>query len=132
MPKKSYNKNDGFRHIERDNGKDKQYVRLSFYVLNSPEYRSLSSSAKILMQAMQMQHRANYYTSYGVKQACGVTGLSNRTITRSIKELLINHWLVIQSNYNHREAKTRTYELTWMSYDGKKPSDLWCRKLKKG
>lgn len=122
---------DGFKPIPRVNGHDKQYVKMSFYVLNSEEYKSLSASAKVVMQAMQMQHRTHCYTSYGRKQAAGVTGLNTKTITKVFNSLLEKGWLVITQGYNHLEGKTRVYELTWMSYNGKKPRDLWKKKIKK-
>ncbi len=123
--KKKNTYGDGFKLIDRDNGKDRQFLIMSFYVLNSDEYKSLSLSEKVVMQAMQMQHRPHKYTSYGRKQASGVTGLDVKTITKVFNSLLEKRWLVITQAYNHLEGKTRTYELTWVSYNGKKPRDLW-------
>lgn len=124
MAKHSKN-GDGFKHVPRSNGKDRQYVQMSFYVLNSDEYRGLSLKARIVMQAMQMQHRAHCWTSYGHKQAMAMTGLNDRSISRAWSELIKNGWLIIQGNYNHLSGKTRTWELTWMSYNGKPPKDTW-------
>jgi len=118
-------KSQGFKHVSREKGKDNQFTRLSFYILISDKYKALSLSAKIVMQAMQMQHRTHCYTSIGRKQIAGLTGLSTKTVSKALKLLLSKGWLVVIQGYNHLEKKTRTYELTWLSYNGNKPSDLW-------
>ncbi|MCU7835340.1 MAG: hypothetical protein KZQ83_08800 [gamma proteobacterium symbiont of Taylorina sp.] len=77
-----------------------------------------------------MQHWTSKYTSYGRKQAAGVTGLDVQTISKVSKSLLQLKWLVVTQGYNHLESKTRAYELTWMSYNGKVPTDLWKGNIK--
>ncbi len=117
---------DGFKPVLRKAGSENQHNRFPHFIIKSPEFKSLSYASKMVMQCMQMNHWPGKYTSYGFKQAMRDTGFGgNATITKAFNELQSKGFIVLRANYNHIEAKTRLWELTWMSYHGKKPQDLW-------
>jgi len=116
---------DGFAPEPRTKSSENQHIRKPKFMILSDEYKSLSACSKALMECMQIRHYTGNYTGYGVEQAHNDTGFSNRSIARGFSELLKKRFLVLQGNYNHSKGKTRTWEMTWMSYHGKKPRDLW-------
>ncbi len=111
--------------VQRKKPNQKTFIMFPQFMIDSNEFRALSSSAKLLMLAMQMEHRTSKYTTYGHRQAMRVTGLSNRTVANAFQELMTNGFLALKKNYNHTEGKVRTWELTWMSYFNKLPEDSW-------
>lgn len=120
-----HKRGDGFAPESRTKSAENQHIRKPKFMILSDEYKSLSACSKAIMDCMQIQHYTGDYTGYGVEQAQIETGFSNRSVTRGIAELLGKRFLILKSNYNHSKGKVRKWEMTWMSYHGKKPRDLW-------
>ena len=126
MPRNRQHKHgDGFSREPRKKSSENQHIRKPYFMLLSDEYKLLSSCSKAIMDCMQIRHYTGNYTGYGVEQAHDDTGLGYRSITRGFAELIKKRFLVLQGNYNHSKGKVRKWEMTWMSYYGKPPRDLW-------
>jgi len=126
MPRnRQYKRGDGFAPTLRKKSTENHHIRKPYFMLLSDEYKLLSPCAQAIMDCIQIKHYTGKYTGYGIDDAQIDTGYSNRTVSRAFSELIKKRFLVLQSNYNHSKGKVRIWEMTWMSYHGKPPRDLW-------
>ena len=116
---------EGFNPVLRKPKSEQYHVRIPNFMIKSPEYKSLSACSRAVMMCMQMYHYPNKFTAYGGDQAAEDTGYKSTAISAAFSELMKKGFLHLQENYNHSAAKTRTWEMTWMSYFAKPPRDLW-------
>ena len=116
---------DGFKPCQRKKSSDNRHIRKPVFMLQSAEYKGLHPCSKLMMDYMQVCHYPNKFTGYGWEQAKSDTGYGSTTVSKSFDELINKGFINLQENYNHSAGKVRTWELTWMSYHGKPPQDLW-------
>ena len=94
-------------------------------VLKSEQYLSLSLTAKVAMTVMQQKWYpwSKGYTSIGVQVVADNVGVSRRTASLAITELMKKGFIVLKKDYGKKT--TREWELTWLSYHGKEASFAW-------
>ena len=122
---RQHTRGDGFSPEPRKKSADNQHIRKPKFMILSEEYKSLSPCSKAIMDCMQVRHYTGNYTGYGRDQAIVETGFSSKPVASAFSELMQKRFLVLKANYNHSNGKTRSWEMTWMSYHGKPPRDLW-------
>ncbi|MCU7836716.1 MAG: helix-turn-helix domain-containing protein [gamma proteobacterium symbiont of Taylorina sp.] len=103
-------------------------VVMPVVMLKSNEYIHLSLASKAVMTAMQLEWYPWRYTSIGISQIAEKAGISERTVQRSITELLQTGFINIKKVSGKKT--TREYELTWLEYHEKEATFSW-RKQKK-
>ncbi|MCU7837017.1 MAG: hypothetical protein KZQ83_17420 [gamma proteobacterium symbiont of Taylorina sp.] len=110
------------KHIETEG---KGVIILPVVIFESPEYISLSSASKVVITALQSAWYPSKvgFTSIGVHQICKKTNLSRKTITKAMSELMLNGWIVLKRESGFKT--TRQWELTWLGYHKKRPSNIW-------
>jgi hypothetical protein len=91
-------------------------------------YESMPSTAKVLMDLLQMQWRSDKPVGYGVREAAQKIGCTKNTAGKAFDILLDRGFIVCfeQSLFNSRTgSKTREWRLTWMPFDDKDPTHNW-------
>ena len=116
---------EGFSPVPRKPKSEQYHIRKPNFMILSDEYKSLSPCSKAVMDCMQIHHFVNKYTAYGGGQAAKEAGHGSTAISAAFSELMKKGFIRLQENYNHSDGKTRTWEMTWMSYFAKPPRDLW-------
>ena len=100
-------------------------VALPMIMLKSNAYISLSAQAKTLMVLMQQHWRYDRPIGYGIREACKLLPCSKGKAQKVFKELEAGGFIVKidESLFNSRiGSKTRTWRLTWMPYQNKRPT----------
>jgi len=96
-------------------------------VSSSIKYKSLPPLAKLLMRTMSDKQRTSDQngTGFSKKNLIDDTGMSANSIAENLKRLIAVKFIVMTKNYHNQRGLSRRYELTWCSYNGKKPTDKW-------
>ncbi|MFZ2406105.1 MAG: hypothetical protein WAW41_13275 [Methylobacter sp.] len=91
-------------------------------------YQSMPPTAKVLMDLLQMQWRNDRPIAYGVREAAKKIGCKPETAGKAFKVLWTRGFLECheQAFFNTKSgSKTREWKLTWMPFDGRKPTHDW-------
>ncbi len=105
-------------------------VVIGLYMLNSDAYLSLSAQAKSLMLLMHIHWRNEKPVDYGVREAQEKIPCCRAKAIQAFGELRKSGFIVMvdESLFNSRtESKSRTWQLTWMPFKGKAPTNDWER-----
>ena len=111
---------------------DKQggVVAMQRRLLTSDAYRSISPYAKSLLHLMHVHWANDKPVGFGVREAEQTVPCCRRTAMRAFSELTEAGFIVLvdESIFCSRtQSKARTWRLTWMPYNSKKPSLDWER-----
>jgi len=105
-------------------------------VLRSPSYRAMATSARCLMLELQdVWKPSEPVVHYSARRAAEALNASLTTASRSFHELAEHGFIKRVGAEDWMNGKARTYELTWLSNNGKEPSNdwmQWTEKLEKG
>ena len=91
----------------------------------SNTYESMSPTAKVLMDLLQMQWRNDRLVAYGVREAGQKIGCKPESAGKAFKVLQDRGFIVCvtESLFNSRTgSKTRQWRLTWMPFDDRNPT----------
>jgi hypothetical protein len=105
-------------------------------VLRSPAYRDLTLPARCLMLELQDVWRPSEPdVHYSTRRAASALNAGMGTASRSFHELVEHGFIQRVAASDWLNGKARTYRLTWLSHDGREPTNDWMKwsvKLKKG
>jgi hypothetical protein len=91
-------------------------------------YQSMPAPAKVLMDLLQAQWRNEKSIGYGVREAAQKIGCTKNTAAKAFNILQDRGFIVCieESLFNSRNgSRTRDWLLTWMPFNGKKPTHNW-------
>ena len=91
-------------------------------------YESMSPTAKVLMDLLQMQWRNDRPVAYGVREAGQKIGCKPETAGKAFKVLQDRGFIVCETEslFNSRTgSKAREWRLTWMPFDYRNPTHDW-------
>ena len=91
-------------------------------------YESMSPTAKVLMDLLQMQWRNDRPVAYGVREAGQKIGCKPETAGKAFKVLQERGFIVCETEslFNSRTgSKAREWRLTWMPFDFRNPTHDW-------
>lgn len=94
----------------------------------SYSYQSMSPTAKVLMDLLQMQWRNDRPVAYGVREAGQKIGCKPETAGKAFKVLQERGFIVCETEslFNSRTgSKAREWRLTWMPFDFRNPTHDW-------
>jgi len=94
----------------------------------SYSYESMSPTAKVLMDLLQMQWRNDRPIAYGVREAGQKIGCKPETAGKAFKVLQDRGFIVCETEslFNSRTgSKAREWRLTWMPFDYRNPTHDW-------
>lgn len=94
----------------------------------SDAYESMSPTAKVLMDLLQMQWRNDRPVAYGVREAGQKIGCKPETAGKAFKVLQERGFIVCETEslFNTRTgSKAREWRLTWMPFDFRNPTHDW-------
>jgi hypothetical protein len=97
-------------------------------MVESCAYSSLSPQAKVLIDLMQLHWRNDEPVAYGVREAQEKIPCGRKKAMMAFDELQSNGFIVMidESLFNSRTcSKARTWQLTWLPYKGKPPTNDW-------
>jgi len=103
-------------------------VVVSRAMIESPVFETMPANAKVLMQLLQTQWRNDRAVSYGVREAAAKIGCTPNTASTAFKILQERGFIVCdaESLFNSKTgSKPREWRLTWMPFEGEKPSHDW-------
>lgn len=103
------------------------------FLLSSPAFLALSPQAKALVILMQVHWRPDKPVGYGVREAQAKIPCSRKLAMRAFEELERAGFIIMvdESLFDSRtKSKSRTWRLTWMPFNGQKPTNDWERKAK--
>lgn len=105
-------------------------------VLRSPAYRDLSLPARCMMLELQdVWKPSEPDVHYSTRRAATALNASMGTASRVFHELVDHGFIERVGASDWLNGKARTYRLTWLSHDGREPTNEWMQwpeKLKKG
>ena len=105
-------------------------------VIRSPAYRDLTLPARCLMLELQDVWRPSEPdVHYSARRAATALNVSKSTASTTFHELVDHGFINRVGASDWLNGKARTYRLTWLSHDGREPTNEWMRwseKLKKG
>src|SRR5690606_32045043 len=96
--------------------------------LKSPAYRSLSCTARCLLEEFQRIYRPgrNGRLSISVNRACELLGVkSDNTARSAYRELEETGFLTLTADACHAAGRAREYRLTIHECNGRAPTDDW-------
>ncbi len=94
----------------------------------SKTYETMKPASKVLMDLLQMQWRNERLIGYGVREASKKIGCTLNTASKAFNELQERGFIICidQSSFNSRNgSKAREWQLTWMPYENKPPTNNW-------
>ena len=103
-------------------------IVISRRMRESQAYQSMPAAAKVLMDLLQIQWRLDRPVGYGVREAARKIGCTPATASKSFNELVSRGFINCfeESFFNSRTgSRARSWTLTWMPYQDKKPSHDW-------
>jgi hypothetical protein len=103
-------------------------VTIQKRLISSPVYLKLSAQAKALIPLLQQHWRHDKPVDYGLREASRLIPCSRKLATRAFKQLEDNGFIecVGVSFFNSRGgSKAREWRLTWLPYEGQKPTNEW-------
>jgi hypothetical protein len=103
-------------------------IVISRRMRESQAYESMPSSAKVLMDLLQMQWRLDRPVGYGVREAAKKIGCTPNTASKSFSLLVSRGFINCfeESFFSSRTgSRARDWTLTWMPFKDKRPSHDW-------
>ena len=103
-------------------------VVLSLRMIKSESYLSLSPQAKVLITLMQSNWRNEKHVDYGVREATQKIPCAKGTAMKAFKQLEDRGFITLkdESLFSSRtECKSRTWQLEWMPFNDRKPTNKW-------
>ena len=95
-------------------------------VLRSSAYRDLNTNARALMLELQdvwRPHEPGLH--YSVRRAAEALGIAIGTAGNAFSELADHGFIKCVCESDWFNGKAREWRLTWLSYNGKEPSNDW-------
>ena len=113
------NKSSGYKHPGGVIG----FPRI---VLRSEAYRDLSTNARALMLELQDVWRPmEPKTHYSTRRASKALGIAHGSAAKAFKELAEHFFIKCVGESDWFNGKAREWSLTWLSYNGREPSNDW-------
>lgn len=97
-------------------------------LIDSEVYKNLTPQAKVLITLLQSHWRNHEPVGYGIQEASELIPCDRRTAMKAFRQLQDSGFirLVDESLFNSRvKSKTRTWRLTWLPFNDKKPTNEW-------
>ena len=96
------------------------------YALRSDAYRDLSVTARALMFELQDVWRPRELgLHYSVRRAAEALGVANGTAANAFSELDDHGFVKCVCESDWFSGMAREWRLSWLSYNGKEPSNEW-------
>jgi len=105
-------------------------IVIGLTMLKSKAYLSLPAASRSLLIQLQTHWRNDKAVDYGIRQAIETVPCSFGTARKAFNDLMDKGFIVCTeySEFNSRTtSKTRSWRLTWLPFEDKKPTDDWKR-----
>ena len=94
----------------------------------SDSYKSMTPTAKVLMDLLHMQWRPNKLIAFGVREAGKNIGCKPETAGKAFKMLQDRGFIFCETEslFNSKTgSKAREWRLTWMPFECRDPTHDW-------
>lgn len=103
-------------------------IVLSKFMLNSTAYQTMPPTPKALMTILHLEYRYHKSVDLGVREAGEKLGCSKNTASRAFKTLESRGFIKCETESVFNTctgSQSRSWLLTWLPFDGKKPTNDW-------
>ena len=103
-------------------------IVLSLRMMKSSTYLGLMPQAKVLMLLLQEHWRNDKHVDYGIREAAEKIPCDRRTVSKAFNQLQERGFIVCKEPAffsSRTEAKSRRWQLEWLPFNDKPPTNTW-------